>query len=53
MIISVPPNILDESSSSDTLATEGRAVTLNCDATGTPKVTTIKNYNNNKKITNT
>ena len=35
----MPPNIIDESSSSDTLATEGRAVTLNCDATGTPKVT--------------
>ena len=39
--ISVPPNIIDESSSSETLATEGRAVTLNCDATGTPKVTII------------
>merc|ERR550532_3761909 len=35
----VPPNIRDETSSGDTLATEGRSVTLNCDATGTPKPT--------------
>ena len=35
----VPPNIIDETSSGDTLATEGRSVTLNCDATGTPKPT--------------
>ena len=36
-IFPVPPNIVDETSSGDTLATEGRSVTLNCDATGTPK----------------
>ena len=36
-ILAVPPNIIDETSSGDTLATEGRSVTLNCDATGTPK----------------
>ena len=33
----MPPNIIDETSSGDTLATEGRSVTLNCDATGTPR----------------
>ena len=36
-IFTVPPNIVDETSSGDTLATEGRAVTLHCDATGTPR----------------
>ena len=32
----VPPNIIDESSSSDTLATEGMRVTLSCQAEGNP-----------------
>ena len=34
---SVPPDIIDEESSSDTLATEGMAVTLVCKARGNPR----------------
>ena len=37
----VPPNIIDESSSSDTLATEGMRVALSCHAEGNP-IPTIK-----------
>ena len=34
--LSVPPNIVDEASSADTLATEGMRVTLSCHAEGNP-----------------
>ena len=38
-LYTVPPNIIDESSSSDTLATEGMRVTLRCHAEGNPTPT--------------
>ena len=34
--IKVPPNIVDEASSADTLASEGMRVTLSCHAEGNP-----------------
>jgi len=46
----VPPNIIDETSSGDTLATEGRSVTLNCDATGTPRPTITWKREDGEKI---
>ena len=35
--IQVPPDIIDEESSADTLATEGMPVRLNCKARGNPR----------------
>ncbi|XP_023336630.1 lachesin [Eurytemora carolleeae] len=35
--VEVPPDIIDEMSSSDTLVQEGMRVTLSCEATGVPK----------------
>jgi len=37
--VEVPPDIIDDMSSSDTLATEGMKVTLSCEATGIPRPT--------------
>ena len=37
LLSAVPPNILDDTSSADTLATEGSSVSLSCDAVGTPR----------------
>ena len=37
MFVAVPPDILDDESSSDTLATEGMRVLLNCRARGNPE----------------
>ena len=49
-LLSVPPDILDDMSSSDTLATEGMRVVLNCHAEGNPSPAIVWRREDGKKI---
>ena len=51
-MFTVPPNIIDSESSSDTLATEGMRVLLNCKAGGnpTPTISWVREDGKNIKI---
>ena len=50
ILLTVPPDIVDDSSSSDTLATEGMRVALNCHAIGNPTPTISWRREDGKRI---
>lgn len=50
LVLAVPPDIIDEESSSDTVATEGMRITLSCNARGNPKPTITWKRDDNKEI---